>query len=337
MKSKGAWLQSLELGIKSDPILYRYSYQWLFALMRELGVEQLQLGSFFELYHLEDSWFRDLRRSAESFGVQVRSCFTAHRELGGLLCEDSRLQQVALQNYRRLIEVASLLGAAYCGSNPGAVLRDRMQHKPQAIARYIDAMRELRVYAAGLGLLGLTVEPMSSLAEPPATAQEINSLMGAFGDPVDCDGTASAVPVYLCGDISHGYADAQGHVIESNLQLFETGIPYMCEFHFKNTDQRFASTFGFSAEEQRRGIVDLEQVIALIWRNRNRWPVASVIGYLELPGPKLGRDYSDGTLGRALSDSVCAIQSAMKARAVAVAGSLTAGAPRRYSSERSGS
>ncbi|TVR33997.1 MAG: sugar phosphate isomerase/epimerase [Spirochaetaceae bacterium] len=320
MKPTATRLQTLELGIKSDPILYRYSYQWLFALMRELRVEQLQLGSFFELYQLDDSWFRDLRRSAESYGVRIRSCFTAHRELGGLLCEDQRLQRVALRNYRRLIEVAALLGANYCGSNPGSVLRDQMHQKPQAVTRYIEAMRELCAYAAGIGLKGLTAEPMSCLAEPPTTSQEIDNLMRAFRGSADHRGTATAVPVYLCGDISHGYADAEGRVVESNLQLFETAIPYMCEFHFKNTDERFASTFGFSAEEQRRGIVDLEQVIASIWHNRSRWPVSRVTGYLELPGPKLGRDYSDVTLGRDLSDSVSAIQAAMSSSAAAVAG-----------------
>ncbi len=320
MKSTGTSLQTLELGIKSDPILYRYSYQWVFALMRELRVEHLQLGSFFELYHLEDSWFHDLRRSAESYGVRVRSCFTAHRELGGLLSEDQRLQRVALQNYRRLIEVAALLGADYCGSNPGAVLRDQMHRKPQAITRYIEAMRELCAYAAGLGLKGLTAEPMSCLAEPPTTSREIDSLMRAFRGIADQRGSATAVPVYLCGDISHGYADADGRVVESNLQLFEAAMPYMCEFHFKNTDERFASTFGFNAEERCRGVVDLEQVICSIWHNRSRWPVARVIGYLELPGPKLGRDYSDATLGRDLSDSIGAIQSAMSSSAAAAAG-----------------
>lgn len=320
MKSTGVPMQTLELGIKSDPILYRYSYQWLFGLMRELGVQQLQLGSFFELYQLEDSWFHDLRRSAESYAVRIRSCFTAHRELGGLLSEDQRLQRVALQNYRRLIEVAALLGADYCGSNPGAVLRDQMHRKAQAITRYIEAMRELCAYAAGLGLKGLTAEPMSCLAEPPTTAREIDSLMRAFRGTADHHGTATAVPVYLCADISHGYADADGRVVESNLQLLETAIPYMCEFHFKNTDERFASTFGFSAEERRRGVVELEQVISSIWHNRSRWPVARIIGYLELPGPKLGRDYSDITLGQDLSDSVGAIQAAIRSSTAAVAG-----------------
>ena len=71
------------IGVKSDPIQYRYTYEWLFDLMKEQKVRYLQLGSFFELYMLEDSFFTDLRNLAERRGVEIRSCFTAHRELGG--------------------------------------------------------------------------------------------------------------------------------------------------------------------------------------------------------------------------------------------------------------
>ena len=38
----------LQLGIKTDPIEYRYSYDWLFRLLAEEGIRQVQLGSFFE-------------------------------------------------------------------------------------------------------------------------------------------------------------------------------------------------------------------------------------------------------------------------------------------------
>ena len=77
-----------ELGVKSDPILYRYSYDWLFALMAGEGVRHLQMGTFFELYDLPDTWFRELRVKAADAGITISSIFTAHRELGGFFRDD---------------------------------------------------------------------------------------------------------------------------------------------------------------------------------------------------------------------------------------------------------
>ena len=121
---------NLLLGIKTDPIEYRYSYDWLFRLMAEEGVELAQLGSFFEGYQLPDEFFRDLRRRAADHGVRIVSTFTAHRELGGFFRDDGPgWVAVARRNFERAIEIGALLGARSVGSNPGAVLRDRMGTK----------------------------------------------------------------------------------------------------------------------------------------------------------------------------------------------------------------
>ena len=37
------------------------------------------------------------------------------------------------------------------------------------------------------------------------------------------------------------------------------------------------------------------------------WPVSEVVGYLEIGGPKLGRDYSDYRLEKQLGESLAAI------------------------------
>ena len=74
---------TLELGVKTDPIQYRYTYDWLFRLLAEEGVFHVQLGSFFEMYQLPDDFFTDLRQQANDYGISLTSIFTAHRELGG--------------------------------------------------------------------------------------------------------------------------------------------------------------------------------------------------------------------------------------------------------------
>lgn len=297
----------IEIGIKSDPIHYRYSFDWLFDIMAETETKYLQLGSFFELYTLDDNYFYKLREKAEKNGIRIKSVFTAHRELGGFFTDDPHMEKVARKNYGKLIHVASLVGADYCGSNPGAVYRDQMEKKEKGMARYLSHMKELSVFAKEKGLKALTMEPMSSLAEPPTTPKEIDHLISHLME-FHLKDPGRSVPVFLCGDISHGLADADKNIVYNNLELFEYGIPMMSEFHFKNTDTHFNSTFGFSKEETQKGIIDLKQIKMICERNTDKWPVSDVVGYLEINGPKLGRDYSDVLLGDALKTSLNAIR-----------------------------
>ena len=78
----------------------------------------------------------------------------------------------------------------------------------------------------------------------------------------------------------------------------------MAEFHIKNTDRMFNSTFGFTHEELKRGIVDLQRLRDMIYAHAGSWPVEHVTGYLEIGGPKLGRDYSDCRLEPMLVESL---------------------------------
>ena len=307
----------LKLGIKSDPIQYRYSHPWLFSLLNELDIRYVQLGSFFELYSVEDGFFKDLRKQAEKKEIRIKSCFTTHRELGGFFTGNPYLERAARINYKRYIHVASLLGADYIGSNPGTVYRDRMEYKQAGIDCYLKHMKELAVIAHAKGLKGLTIEPMSSSIEPPSFPGEYDYMLGELNRFYAAH-SDTAVPVYLCGDISHGLADASGRVLHSHMELFEHGIPNMAEFHFKNTDGMFKATFGFSPEERERGIVDVDEVIATVYRRASDWPVDEVVGYYETGGPKMGRDYSDPLLREQLTESLLYLKERMKAHEAAL-------------------
>lgn len=299
----------IALGVKTDAIHTRYSYDWLFDLMVRLEIPYVQLGAFLEIYTIDEAFFPELRDKAESRGLRIKSVFTSYRELGGYFYGNPHMEKAARRNHEKLIRAAALVGADYCGTNPGAVYRDQADHKQAGIECYLKHMRELMGFAKEQGLKGLTIEPMSCLAEPPSTPDEIESMMTALGDhhARHPDGT---VPVYLCGDISHGVADADGRVVHDNVELFEYEIPWMAEFHFKNTDAMFNSTFGFSPEEQQRGIVDLDRIRRICADHTGRWPVEEVIGYLEIMGPKVGRDYTDPHLGEALETSLRAVKNA---------------------------
>jgi sugar phosphate isomerase/epimerase len=297
----------ISLGIKSDPFHYRYSYDWLFDLMNELDLRYLQLGSVPELYTLEDGFFLSLRKRAEDREVRIKSCFTSYRELGGFFSGDSYLERAARRNYERYIEIASLVGADSVGSNPGSVPRDRLEIKEQGIGFYLDNMKELMSLASDRGLEFLSIEPMSCLAEPPSLPAELDHMLGTLHAHHRSHGDAT-VPVYVCGDIGHGMVDHSGKVIHDNWSMFEYQIPYMAEFHIKNTDFKFDATFGFSPKELPSGIVDLSRLKETIGRNRGNFPVDHVVGYLEIDGPKLGRDYSDQLLREMIVVSVIYIR-----------------------------
>ena len=294
---------NLHVGVKSDPIEYRYSWDWLFRILADENVHFVQIGTFFEIYQLPDSAFLQLREKAERFGLQISSVFTAHRELGGFFRGDQAWEDLAFKNYQRLIRIASLLGATSVGSNPGAVMRDQMDTKPSGIRTYIESMKRLMRHAHRNGVRTLTIEPMSCLAEPPTLPSEITDMaeeLLAYHKEYPND----TALVGYCADVSHGYVDKERSLKHSNLELFQAALPYTTEIHLKNTDQIFDSTFGFTPEERLRGIVDAGQVRDVLLNTASRLPVRDLVGYLEIGGPKLGRDYSDCNLEHLLRTSL---------------------------------
>ena len=217
----------LELGIKSDPIEYRYSFPWLFKLLAEEDVRNVQLGSFFEVYQLPDDYFRELRGQASECGVTIRSLFTAHRELGGFFRTEPGFEAVARRNYERFIEVGSLLGADDVDES-GAVLRDLMETKAQGTARYVRHMKELMRYAAERGLKRLTIEPMSCLAEPPTLPDEIRDIAAELTAHHEAHPTTTAQLGY-CADVAHGYANTDGDVVFDDEELLAATYEHLYE------------------------------------------------------------------------------------------------------------
>lgn len=297
----------INIGLKTDPVNTRFSFDWLFDLLQEEGIKYIQLGSFFELYTLDEDYFYRLKEEAGTRGIRIKSLFTSFRELGGFFYGDSHMERAARNSYEKLINVASILGADYCGSNPGAVYRDKMHLKKEGTGRYLGHMKELMSLAHEKQLKALTIETMSCLAEPPTLPNEMDTMIGSLSG-YHIKNINNTVPVYLCGDISHGYANSEKEVIYSNEFLFEYAIKYMAEFHFKNTDALYHNTFGFSADEQRNGIIELSGIKAIICKNKSVFPVDDVIGYLEINGPKVGRDYTDKCLSEYLRISLRALR-----------------------------
>lgn len=299
---------SVSIGIKTDPITTRYSFDWLFDLLVEEGIRYVQLGAFFEMFHMdEDDFFVRLREKAEKRGLRIKSMFSAYREFGGFFYDDVHMEKAARSMYEKYIHIAGVLGVDYAGTNPGAVFRDKLEKKNRGIETYLKHMSELQYLAFEKGLKAFNIEPMSSMAEPPTTPEEMDYMIGFLNNHHQKHAD-STVPFWLCGDISHGLADQSQKIIYSNLELFKHGIPMMAEFHFKNTDKIYGSTFGFSEKEQKNGIINLDVIKMICDKHADSWPVREVVGYLEIGGPKVGRDYSDPLLGNELRTSLRAIR-----------------------------
>jgi len=297
----------VHLGVKADPIENRYSHQWLFDLMRDIGVHHLQMGTTYHTYVVDDSYFRELRSSAEKRGIRISSLFSSRRELVGFATGDPSLEAATRRGWERLIHVASIVGADSAGSNALVMMRDQSHLREAAVGTFFRNIKQLLPIARKAGLKALTTEPMSSVFEYPTTPDDIREIAAELA-PFLNDNPGSTVPLMICADISHGVADGDGKVVHDNWSLFEMEIPWMWEFHFKNTDPIFKTTFGFGPEEQARGIVDLGRLKSLIHANAARFPRGEIIGYLEMDGPKLGRDYSDKHLERMLVESLQALK-----------------------------
>ncbi|HOE10797.1 MAG TPA: ribulose-phosphate 3-epimerase [bacterium] len=293
----------LHVGIKTDPIEYRYSYEWLFRLLAEEGIHYAQLGTFHEIYSLPDEYFLNLKKQADDFDVVIYSVFCAHREMGGFFREEPGWDDLARRDFRRLIEVGAVLGAASVGSNAGSVLRDRMGTKPVGIRRYVSEMKQFMHYAKRCGVPWLTVEPMSCLAEPPTLPEEIQDMAEEL-IPYHRELPDETSMFGYCSDVSHGYADRNRRVRADHVKLLTASFPYLYEIHLKNTDECYDRTFGFSEEERKRGIIQIDEMRDLILAHADEIPVDTIIGYFEISGPKLGRDYSDSLLEANLRESL---------------------------------
>jgi ribulose-phosphate 3-epimerase len=302
---------TIHLGVKSDPIENRYSFDWLFGIMADFQVSRLQMGSSFSTFTAEEEYFRGLRASAEKKGIRIASVFTSHRELGGFASGNASLEANTRWGWERLIHVARLLGADSAGSNAGNLMRDQPDLRERGLRSFFSNMKELLRFARKEGLQAIVIEPMSSIWEYPSTPDQLQEMTSVF-DAEYAAQPRETVPVYLCGDISHGVANEEKRVLYGNWEMFEQEIPWMWEFHFKNTDAIFNTTFGFGADERSRGIVDIKRLKTLLEKNATRFPIDEVTGYLELPGPKIGREYSDGLLRGQLEESLAALREEFK-------------------------
>ena len=115
---------TLHLGVKSDPIESRYSFDWLFDLMKGCGVHRLQMGTLVPGLLRGGRSFP--RTAALGGGTRDPDHQHVHIPPGARVRQRrSAARRCRRRGWERMIHVAALVGAECVGSNACVVLRDQ--------------------------------------------------------------------------------------------------------------------------------------------------------------------------------------------------------------------
>ena len=150
---------------------------------------------------------------------------------------------------------------------------------------------------------------MSSLYELPSTPEEVREHRARSWATWHAAHAATTVPLQLCGDISHGVADADGTGRARQLEPLRDADPVdagvSLQEHGRHLQLDVRLRPGGAGS---RASSTLHRLKGLIDANAGRFPCGEVTGYLEIGGPKLGREYSDRHLERMLVESLQALK-----------------------------
>jgi sugar phosphate isomerase/epimerase len=200
------------------------------------------------------SMARKVRKAADEWGIQIHSTFTglAAYSFNSLLSPDPDGRQVALQWWKRAIDLTAVMGCPAIGGAIGAVSVESARDSSKAAWLYdqlLDALQELGHSAAVAGIHTLLVEATPVRREIPYTVEQAERLMR------DLDGR-SEVPIRLLIDV--------GHALYKPLYGSDVGLPswlsplsrYVDAFHLQNSDFQSDPHWGWPAPG---GLFDVEE------------------------------------------------------------------------------
>ena len=299
---------TVHVGVKSDPIENRYSFDWLFGLMAEQHVGWLQLGSSFPFFHAEAEWFRDLSRRAERRGIRIESTYSSYREMTGFFAADPHLEAASRFAWERLIQVAVVGGRLFRGielrlgaprpprregARPRAVLPP-----PEGALAHREGRRPLgAVHRAHVVALRAAIDPRGDGPGDPGNGR----VPRGRSPPARCPSSSAPTSPTASRTATGGWWSTTGACSRRASRTRASSTS-------RTPTTGSTGPSGSPRRSARRGIVDLERFRALIDANADRFPVQELVGYLELPGPKTGRDYTDNLLGSALGESLAALK-----------------------------
>jgi sugar phosphate isomerase/epimerase len=273
-------MPKVHLGINACFAVKRWSEpeDWIRMIGEDLhlGVAQvstdlfpLSLGS-----NAAADYADEVRRAAESKGVQIHSMFTGLGAYASnlLLAESERDRSAAYAWYQDVIRLAARSGARGAGGHVGAfsvrafgdeALRQKL------LSDEIEAMKRLAEFASSVGLDHLQFENLAVAREPGHSLDEAMWFEEQLGA---CD-----IPWVLCLDLGHPVALAQNDALDVLDPWLET--------KWRNTPviQLQQSTFGsdqhgpFTPRANESGGVDRDRVLTYL----ESWTADDIYLFLE--------------------------------------------------------
>ena len=245
----------------------------------ELGVNKVQMT-----WDLIDPWWPEAQRDdiaveyRDEFnkqGILITStcCGLATCTYGHFLSPDKRQRRIALQYYKRGIDMTVKMGAKFLAASLGGFsAEDAIEEKRRELLYYevLESLVELSTYAEEKGLEAIHIEQSPAPNELPNTLKSALLLMS------DLRGRTK-VPVLLLLDWGHILCEPlMKDEASMSLWLKECGS-FVGSMHLQQTDGQYDRHWSFDQE----GIVRKSDVEKILYQNG----FTSMTQYLELLFP----------------------------------------------------
>jgi sugar phosphate isomerase/epimerase len=254
---------NLKLGINTGFAINRFPEPevWLQIVGEELGLRYAQLLpdilNPFWPQDVFDDLVKETLHYADKYEVHIESLMTgAQTRTNHLMHPNPKLQQMWLEWFKRVVDLAATLGAQQVGSHFGSMSVNDYNDsatREQRISDGVANWQELAAYAAEAGLEGLFFETMSIPREMAYTIATTHELFERVND-------GAVLPITLCLDIGHAphpdERDPYQWVREFAADSFM--------IHLQQTDQDHSQHRPFIDEYNATGIVHAEPTMAAL-------------------------------------------------------------------------
>lgn len=294
-------MTDLILGINSCFAVKRWPDpdEWLRIVAEDLGLSHCQFSIDLFPTAVDAGFLRRyaerVRRAADAHGVSIHSSFTGLGAYGTnlLLSDDAEERDQAERWYRRIIELAGLMGTTMTGGHVGAA-GVATSRDPRALeerrAQQVEAMLRLADHARDNGLDALLFENLAVPREYGHTIAEALELEARL------DG--SAVPWLLCLDLGHPAALTTGGESDDPTAWLRTMWRRTPVLQLQQSSRGADRHGPFTAESNIEGGVQREAVYAAV----DARPERELYGFLEvIPAHEADDD-------RVLADLVASVE-----------------------------
>ncbi len=254
---------NLKLGINTGFAINRFPEPevWLKIVGHDLDLRYAQLlPDILNPFWPKDIFDELVKQTlfyAEKYEVTIESLMTgAQMRTNHLMHPNPKMQQMWLDWFKRVVDLAVKLGAEQVGSHFGTISVNDYNN-PAISSRRIEEgianWKHLAEYAAEAGLQGLFFETMSIPREMAHTIAEARNLIERVND-------GAALPISLCLDIGHA-----AHPDERDPYRWVRELaPQAYMIHLQQTEQSHSQHHPFTPDYNATGIIHPEPTLAAL-------------------------------------------------------------------------